>query len=450
MNDSNAFLFDGVSSKLWKQKIQFELNGASYNTLIHQDNEQIPVRPFYHFDENIPRYEEQKSTTPHIVVPIYVANILATIERIEQDIKQGVSLFQLIFKDEKDCFDFFAKVNTKDTTFFIVGELTFEIDAAKLKSSFPNLDIVVLVDPIYYLSKNGNWQYNMEKDLSLIAFNSLKSSSNSTIGINTTILQNAGATMIQQLGFGMAWLAEYYNRAPKLSSTVHFSIAIGSNYFFEIAKIKALRILFKIITDDFSIRSDCHITAVPSTRNKSWLESDNNTIRKSTEYLSAILGGVDALQTQTADFMFKKESLFNTRLAKNQLLILLEEFNLNTENNPTEGCYYIDYLTHQLAQKGLELFKEIERKGGYLHLLKTGDIQKRINENAQREQELFDNETTKSIGVNLYQNVKSIEKIQKPELYPFTKVKHRKTIIKPIVEIRLAEKIEKQLYDQLD
>lgn len=450
MNDSDNLLFDGVSSKQWKQKIQFELNGAPYSSVVHHDNEQIPIRPFYHFDENIPRYNLRNCPGPKIIVPIFVSDVDKTIERIDLDISEGISQFILTFKNPSDSLVLLEKVKSKNTFFYIQGTSTFEIDSVQLKQLFPDKNIVVLIDPIFNLSKSGNWHSTMEKDLSLLSADLLSPKTYSYIGINTSVFQNAGATIIEQLGLGMACLAEYLNRCSNLHSTIYFTVSVGSNYFFEIAKIKALRLLFKVIVDEFKIPANCHISAIPSKRNKSWIDSDNNTIRKATEYVSAILAGADSLQTQTADFIYKKETQYTSLFSKHQLLILLEEFNLNQENNPTEGCYYIDYLTHQLAQKGLNLFKEIERKGGYLHLLKIGDIQKRIRESSDKEQELFDNETIKSIGISLHQDSRSISTIQKPELYPFTKINVRKTIIKPIVEKRLAEKIEKEIFEGLD
>jgi methylmalonyl-CoA mutase len=112
-------------------------------------------------------------------------------------------------------------------------------------------------------------------------------------------------------------------------------------------------------------------------------------------------------------------------------------------NNPADGAYYIESLTTQLAEKVLELFKDIEANGGFLKQLKEGVIQRKIKESARKEQEQFNKGETVLLGTNKYPNPK--DKMKKElELYPFVKHNPRKTLIEPIIERRLAENIEQQ------
>ncbi|TEB41003.1 methylmalonyl-CoA mutase, partial [Flavobacterium circumlabens] len=112
-------------------------------------------------------------------------------------------------------------------------------------------------------------------------------------------------------------------------------------------------------------------------------------------------------------------------------------------NNPADGSYYIESLTMQLAEKSLNLFKDIEANGGFLKLLNDGTIKKKIQESAAKEQELFDSKKEVLLGTNKYPN-KDDKMKHDLELFPFVKVKPRKTLITPIIEKRLAEKLEQE------
>jgi len=124
-------------------------------------------------------------------------------------------------------------------------------------------------------------------------------------------------------------------------------------------------------------------------------------------------------------------------------LILKNEGYFDSVNNPTDGAYYIETITQQLAEKALDLFKEIEANGGFVTQLIEGKIQKRISESAQKEQDLFDSGKEILLGTNKYPN-KNDRMKNDLELYPFVKQNPRRTLIIPIVEKRLAEKIEQE------
>ena len=216
-----------------------------------------------------------------------------------------------------------------------------------------------------------------------------------------------------------------------------------TNYFFEIAKLRALRLLFNTLAKEYNHELECYIIATPTKRNKTLYDYNVNMLRTTTECMSAILGGADAVANLAYDAIYHKDNEFGDRISRNQLLVLKHESYFDKVNNPADGAYYIETLTEQLAEKALELFKDIEKNGGLISQLIDGTIQRKINENAQKEQELFDSGKEVLLGTNKYPN-KNDQMKNDLELYPFVKQNARKTLITPIIEKRLAEKLEQE------
>jgi len=159
--------------------------------------------------------------------------------------------------------------------------------------------------------------------------------------------------------------------------------------------------------------------------------------------MSAILGGANTINNMSYDALFHKDNEFGERISRNQLLILKHESYFDKIDNPTDGTYYIESLTNQLAEKGLELFKDIEKNGGFLKQLKAGTIQRKIKESALKEQQLFDKGEHTLLGTNKHANPNDKMK-NKLEIYPFVKTNQRKTLIAPIIEKRLSETLEQK------
>ena len=148
---------------------------------------------------------------------------------------------------------------------------------------------------------------------------------------------------------------------------VTFKTAVGSNYFFEIAKLRALRWLWQSLLSGIGFDdTPCHILTTTTERNKTIYSYNNNLLRSTTECMSAALGGADTIVNMPYDNQYHNPNDFGQRIARNQLLILKHESFFQAVQNPTDGTYYIDYLTHSLANQALELFKSIEAKGGFM------------------------------------------------------------------------------------
>jgi len=260
--------------------------------------------------------------------------------------------------------------------------------------------------------------------------------------------QNAGATITQQLAYGLCQANEYFNFAESKGlplDSIHFKIAIGSNYFFEIAKIRALRQLFQTLKKEYTATSNtaCHITAQPSKRNKTIYDYNTNMLRTTTECMSAVLGGANTIINRPYDDIYHKTNTFGQRISRNQLLILKKESYFDAVSNPADGAYYVESLTTELATNALHIFKEIEASGGFLKQLQKGTIQRKIKESAQKEQEAFNQGDIHLLGTNIHPNSQDRMK-EIIELYPFVKHKPRKTILEPIIARRLAETLEKE------
>ena len=300
------------------------------------------------------------------------------------------------------------------------------------------------MDPIGHLAKDGNWYQTQEKN----NFDTLdkltkETSSLSIISINAGLYQNAGANMVQQIAYSLAQANEYFNRIPDINKPIVFLVSVGANYFFEIAKLRAFRILFKSIAKEYNHNLECHLLVTPTKRNKTIYDYNVNMLRTTTECMSAILGGADAITNLPYDALYHKDNEFGDRIARNQLLILKDESYFDKVDNPSDGSYYIESLTNQLAEKALSLFKDIEANGGFLKQLNEGLIKRKIQESADAEQTLFDSGKETLLGTNKYPN-KNDKMKQDLELFPFVKIKPRKTLITPIIEKRLAEKLEQE------
>lgn len=452
MTNNNLFSeFEPVSAKQWKQQIQFELKGADYNeTLVWESPEGIKVKPFYHNDDtnvNLNAITPNASFT--IVQNIFVHDVKKSNARALETLQRGAESVRFTIESELISIEELMQnlplgnVNYYFNLPFLSVEFSNKINdfASKNKAT-----IFIQIDPIGQLIKDGNWFENLEKD-----FEKLNTIASKTtvpfINLSSGMYQNAGANIVQQLAYTLAQANEYFNRISAMNQPITIEVAVGTNYFFEIAKLRALRILFNTLATEYNHNFDCHIIATPTKRNKTLYDYNVNMLRTTTECMSAILGGADAVANLPYDALYHKDNEFGDRISRNQLLILKNESYFDKVNNPADGAYYIETLTEQLAEKALELFKNIEKNGGLISQLIDGTIQRKINESAQKEQELFDSGKEVLLGTNKYPN-KNDQMKNDLELYPFVKQNARKTLITPIIEKRLAEKVEQERLSQ--
>ena len=441
--------FNPISTKQWKQKIQFELNGADYNdTLVWNSPEDIKVKPFYDASDLPKSFPlATKASEFKICQNIFVFDIEKSIERALDTLNRGAESLRFTIENEAVAIDtLLEKLPLEKITVyfhlrFISIDFVKKIDAIAKQR---NATIFCNLDPIGQLAKDGNWFSTSEKNnFETLSILSKETSNVSLISIDGTLYQNTGANMVQQIAYTLAHANEYFNRIELINKPIVFEISVGTNYFFEIAKLRALRLLFNVIAKEYNHNFDCHLLVSPTKRNKTLYDYNVNMLRTTTECMSAILGGANAIANLPYDALYHKDNEFGDRIARNQLLILKNESYFDKVNNPADGSYYIENLTHQLAEKGLLLFKDIEANGGFLKQLNDGIIKRKIQESADSAQNLFDSGKEILLGTNKHTNKEDKMK-NDLELFPFIKVKPRKTLITPIIERRLSEKLEQE------
>ncbi len=446
----NKFLFNDfepLSASAWKQKIQVDLKGADYNkNLLWHTDEGIVVKPFY---------TKEDRTNTRIGLPKKGFNISQTIfiddEKIANSLainalKRGATSLQFRASKKFDFKKVLHNINLEKRSFyfhFSFLNADFQIEL----SNFCNSENVFFqTDIIGNLAENGNWFISLKEDFKKLE--NIVLSTKNCISVSGDLYQNAGATIKQQLAYTLAHANEYLQHYGKdVASKIHFNFSVGSNYFFEIAKLRAFRILWKTLLDEYEIDNvEAHIFTQPSLRNKTIYDYNVNMLRTTSESMSAILGGSNTVSTISYDAMYHKSNEFGERIARNQLLILQQESYLQEAKNFADGSYYIESITNQLAEKALIIFKQIEKSGGFLNQLKGGIIQKKIIENVLKEEENLKDKKIILLGTNMQINKENKMK-HDLELYPFVKQRNIKTLFAPINRKRLSETIEKERLD---
>lgn len=435
--------FNNTSPTAWKQKIQVDLKGADYNeTLLWKTDEGIVVKPFYTKEDRSNNSTNTSDFKFNISQSIYISDDKTANYIAKSALEKGANAIEFIAVNKFDYKQLLANIDLKNIFIyfrfqFLDAKFTNEVhDFINSKKCYTQVDI------INNLAQNGNWFNNLKSDY--LEFESIVNNSDNTIGIDASLYQNAGATIVQQLAYTLSHANEYLNHFGIESAIkFHFNFAVGSNYFFEIAKIRAFRILWNALLKEYkSPKLEAHIFAHPSTRNKTIYDYNVNLLRTTSECMSAILGTANTINNLSYDATYHKKNEFGERISRNQLLILQQESYLESANSIANGSYYIENITNQLAEKALLIFKDLERGGGFIKQLKEGVIQRKITESANKEQDLFNKNKIVLLGTNKLPNIDDKMK-NEIEFYPFLKINPIKTLVPPIIKKRLAEASEK-------
>ncbi|MCK0130859.1 methylmalonyl-CoA mutase subunit beta [Flavobacteriaceae bacterium F08102] len=436
--------FDPVSAKQWKQKIQMDLKGADYQkTLLTQTNEGITIKPFYHKDEVKKLLIKETNDPVKICQDFFVSDEKKVNFLAKDALQRGADA---VLFEANEPFDIATLLKS------ISGNVHFKLNfnnadfLRDLINYTSNRTVFVEFDPIGNLAKTGNWFNNQNADFTVgKSMLHWASSTQHVLAIHADLYQNAGANGVQQIAYALSHLNEYLHLygAELNKKIIEFKVAIGANYFMEIAKLRALRYLFDLVVKEYDLAVTMHLFATPSLRNKTLYDYNVNMLRTTSECMSAMLGGCHTLCNLSYDALYHKKNEFGERIARNQPLILKEESFFKEAGKVAEGTYYIENLTTELAQKALDLLKDIERNGGFLKQLTDGTIQRKIKESAQKEQQQFDHGEKVLVGSNRHPNKKD-RMHEELELYPFVKVNKRSTKIVPIIPRRLSESLEQE------
>ena len=210
------------------------------------------------------------------------------------------------------------------------------------------------------------------------------------INVNSVSLNNAGAYIYQELGYALAWGAEYLNvlteagvEATEAAKRVKFNMGVSDNYFMEIAKFRAARLLWAQIVKEYEPKCDCacqmHVCAITSEYNQTLFDSYVNLLRSQTETMSAAIANVDSIIVTPFDKPYEQPTEFAERIARNQQLLLKEEAHFDKLVDVSGGSYTIEHLTDAIAKEGWKLFLAVEEAGGFLAEALKGNITNAVN-----------------------------------------------------------------------
>jgi methylmalonyl-CoA mutase len=234
-----------------------------------------------------------------------------------------------------------------------------------------------------------------------------------SISISGYHMQEAGATAVQELAFTIADGLEYVRTATArgldvdaFAGRVSFFFAIGMNFFMEVAKLRAARLLWSRVMSQFDpkkpaslmLRTHCQTSGVSLTEQDPY----NNIVRTTLEALAAVLGGTQSLHTNSFDEALALPSDFAARIARNTQLVIAEESGVTHVVDPLGGSYYVEALTASLAAHAWELIEEVESLGGMTRAVESGMPKLRIEEAAARRQAAVDRGDEVIVGVNRY------------------------------------------------
>jgi methylmalonyl-CoA mutase len=487
-NDQNKKLFSEfppVSTSQWEDRIVCDLKGADYEKkLIWKTDEGINVKPYYRSEDlegleylsslpgEIPFVRGVKKDNNNWIIrqDIYPEDIQEA-NRIAKDaVSKGAGAIGLQAKEitaHKQMQQLLEGIDIKKTGINFISSrsypLTLELfiyeiahrklEGVKIQGSL-NFDAIsfLLLHGDFYQSK----QSNMDEAEYLVKTIRKRIPGFHAITVNGHLFQNAGATLVQELAFSLASGNEYMADltakgipASHVAESLLFSFGIGSNYFMEIAKLRAARLLWATVVEQYSPEnaesSRMFIHSTTSLWNKTVYDPYVNLLRTTTEGMSAAIGNTDSMSILPFDFPYKEESEISRRIARNQQLILKEEAYLDKIIDPAAGSYYIESLTNSIATHAWELFKVIEEKGGLIECIKSGFVQDEIEKACRKKDMDIAQRKIVILGTNQYanplesisQNIEKSQEFLKDEPSAYKKLKIYRGA-RAFEEVRLA------------
>ena len=420
--------FAPVSAQTWKDKIIADLKGADFDKkLVWRTPEGFNVQPFY-------RREDLKGLKTTNSAPGQFPYVRGTRENNEWDIRQNICACQNARKANAKalevlnkginsigfCLDkeklnyHFIKVLLQDIRIDIIP-VNFTICACKA-SELANILVRYIgreykgvdaknfrgsinVDPIKAMLLKGkplSREQVSEKIAAVVK--AAKSLPNyRVVAVNSVVLNNSGAYAAQELAYALAWGAEYMTLLTeagvpnyRAANAIRFNMGIGGNYFMEIAKFRAARLLWAKIVEAYKApiftaalknAAKMNVSAETSRFNMTIFDAYVNLLRTQTETMSAALAGVDEITVTPFDITFEKPTDFAERIARNQQLLLKEEAHFDKIVDPAAGSYYLENLTNSIAAEAWKQFLAIQEQGGMYEMVAAGKVQEHIAAN---------------------------------------------------------------------
>jgi len=476
--------FPSVSIEEWEEKIKQDLKGADYEKkLVWKSPEGINVKPYYCSEhlEQLSYLNSHPGEFPYtrgfskfgnnwdirediIVKQPEEANIKALrvlgkgatglgfivrkgAVKIPGDLEKLLDRIEL----EKTSINFLSGTETPKLISLFAGIVEKrKIDAGKITGS-------ANFDPFGYLTNNGKYITNREQDINdtagLIENYGKKFPLFRLIGVNGINFCNAGASAVMELAFSLATGNEYISvltgmglPVDLIAQNIQFNLSSGSNYFMEIAKLRAARMLWAWIVQAWEPKSESSlktfIHAETSDFNKTIYDPYVNMLRTTTEAMASTIGGANSLYVKPFDRSFRDSSGFSERIARNTQIILKNEAYFDKITDPSAGSYYIESLTDSIVSETWKLFQQIEKDGGYTVALQNGFIQEQIEELCRKRRGNFAQRKEVLVGTNQYVNaseyaINNVTRESRESIKPADNL-----ITKPLKKFRVAEVFE--------
>ena len=436
--------FPPVPTEKWEEVITADLKGADYERkLVWQTGEGFNVRPYYRAEnlEGIKFLGSQAGEFPYVrgtrahnrwrvhqtvsVVCPKEANAEAL-----KILNAGVDSLGFCIASEAftaaDLDTLLGEICIPAVQLTFCGQKTAdvaELVLAKIEKegiAKEDVRIAFCIDPLVKgLSTKGDFcSPNGEKCFARIAELIRKTKEYKHIRVVTVsgqIFGNSGSTIVEELAFVLSAGHDYLVRLMDAGLTIEeaarklrFSFSVSSNYFMEIAKFRAARMLWANIVKGYNPEKNCackmQIHAETSKWNQTVYDPYVNMLRGTTEAMSAAIGGVYSLEVTPFDASFENPTEFSKRIARNVELLLKHESHFDQVVDPAGGSYYIENLTQSIAAEAWKLFLEIEEKGGYTEAYKAGFIAERIKASAAAKDKNIATRRQILLGANQYPN----------------------------------------------
>ncbi len=429
--------FAPLSTQEWEDKIAIDLKGADYDKkLIWKSPEGIKVNPYYR-SENLKGLEflnqhpgqfpfvrgnNSSSNNWLIRQDIDVSNFKDANTKALDIISKGITSLGFIIDanldiTERGIISLLSGIDIEKIEINFASaknDILFEILSVK----FPEAKISIDIAPLRNLNINGTFCVSTEKVFDVvesIVSRKKELPNYKLISVRADTIHNSGSNIVQELAFGLSMAVEFLVRLSDrglaiddIAQAMKFSFATGSNYFMEIAKLRAARLLWSKILESFGIKNSenakMYIHSTTSSWNKTIYDPAVNMLRTTTEAMSAILGGTNSLTVEAFDTSFEKPNDFSERIARNQQLLLKEESYLDKVIDPAAGSYYIENLTAMIANKVWGLFLEVDEKGGYIQAFIDGFIQNEIKKTTDERDMRIATRREIFLGTNQYPN----------------------------------------------
>ena len=409
--------FTAPTTQEWLDKIQVDLKGADFNKrLVWRTNEGFNVQPFYRREDlanlktpdSLPgefpfvRGNKKDDNSWYVRQNIVANDAKAANEKALDVLNKGIDSLGFRISGDSVSAEFIETL-LKDIRCDIVEvnfhtchrhclELAEILKAYFEKKGYKKDDIVgsINFDPMAKMVMKGK-DVTPLLEVAPKLVEALKDYPRfRCIAVSSDALNNAGAYIVQELGYALAWGNEYLQQlvdagvdADLAAKSIKFNMGVSENYFMEIAKFRAARLLWAQIVKQYEPKCDCAckmiINATTSTYNQTLFDSYVNLLRSQTEAMSAALGSVHSMVVTPFDAPYEDATDFSERIARNQQLIIKEESHFDRIVDPGAGSYYIEHLTDALAQEAWKLFLKVEEEGGFLAAVKAGTIQDDIN-----------------------------------------------------------------------